>query len=98
MPADITEALPDYVNRLNSIDATADYIEDAISGQATPIYGLLGIRKELRLMDSYDLDPHGEAVAAGHRWQGGRHVRAAAVHPAHVRLMPSRCSIYLRWT
>ena len=35
------------------------YIEDAISNNASHanLYELLGIRKELRLMSSYDLDP-----------------------------------------
>ena len=34
--ADITEALPDYVNRLNSIDTRLlTYIDDAISGNAS---------------------------------------------------------------
>ena len=34
--ADITEALPDYVNRLNSIDTRLlPYIEDAISNNAS---------------------------------------------------------------
>ena len=54
---DITEALPDYVNRLNSIDTRLlTYIEDAISNNASHanLYELLGIRKELRLMSSYD--------------------------------------------
>ena len=33
---DITEALPDYVNRLNSIDTRLlEYIEDAISNNAS---------------------------------------------------------------
>ena len=50
---DITEALPDYVNRLNSIDERLlTYIEDAISGNASHanLYELLGIRKEMRLL------------------------------------------------
>ena len=57
---DITEALPNYVNRLNSIDTRLlTYIDDAISGNASHanLMELLGIRKEMRLMDSYDLDP-----------------------------------------
>lgn len=56
--ADITEALPDYVNRLNSIDERLMiYIEDAISGNASHanLYELLGIRKEMRLMDGVPL-------------------------------------------
>ena len=50
---DITEALPDYVNRLNSIDTRLlPYVEDAISneGSHSNLYENLGIRKELRLM------------------------------------------------
>ena len=97
--ADITEALPDYVNRLNSIDTRLlTYIEDAISGNASHanLMELLGIRKEMRLMDSYDLDP--ERVKRSLRaiegqWQGGRHVKGGLRFSTprgsqHVRLMP----------
>ena len=97
--ADITEALPDYVNRLNSIDERLlTYIDDAISGNASHanLYELLGIRKEMRLMDSYDLDP--ERVKRSLRaiegqWQGGRHVKGGLRFSTprgsqHVRLMP----------
>ena len=55
---DITEALPDYVNRLNSIDTRLlAYIDDAISGNASHanLMELLGIRKEMRLMDGAPL-------------------------------------------
>ena len=96
---DITEALPDYVNRLNSIDTRLlTYIDDAISGNASHanLMELLGIRKELRLMDSYDLDP--ERVKRSLRaiegqWQGGRHVKGGLRFSTprgsqHVRLMP----------
>ena len=96
---DITEALPDYVNRLNSIDMRLMvYIEDAISNNASHanLYELLGIRKEMRLMDSYDLDP--ERVKRSLRaiegqWQGGRHVKGGLKFSTprgsqHVRLMP----------
>ena len=96
---DITEALPDYVNRLNSIDTRLlTYIEDAISGNASHanLMELLGIRKEMRLMDSYDLDP--ERVKRSLRaiegqWQGGRHVKGGLRFSTprgsqHVRLMP----------
>ena len=96
---DITEALPDYVNRLNSIDTRLlTYIDDAISGNASHanLYELLGIRKEMRLMDSYDLDP--ERVKRSLRaiegqWQGGRHVKGGLRFSTprgsqHVRLMP----------
>ena len=96
---DITEALPDYVNRLNSIDTRLlTYIEDAISGNASHanLMELLGIRKEMRLLDSYDLDP--ERVKRSLRaiegqWQGGRHVKGGLRFSTprgsqHVRLMP----------
>ena len=96
---DITEALPDYVNRLNSIDTRLlPYVEDAISGNASHanLYELLGIRKELRLMDSYDLDA--ERVKRSLRaiegqWANGRHVKGGLKFSTprgsqHVRLMP----------
>ena len=56
---DITEALPNYVNRLTAFDERlVAYAEDALSNNASHagIYELLGIRKTLRLMDSYDMD------------------------------------------
>ena len=56
---DITEALPRYSERLAAIDQRlVEYVEDAISNNASHanIYELLGIRKTLRLMDSYDMD------------------------------------------
>jgi len=96
---DITEALPDYVNRLNSIDERLlPYVEDAISNNASHanLYELLGIRKEMRLMDSYDLDP--ERVkrtlrAIEGQWANGRHVKGGLKFDTprgdmHVRLMP----------
>ena len=96
---DITEALPDYVNRLNSIDERLlTYVEDAISGNASHanLMELLGIRKEMRLMDSYDLDP--ERVKRSLRaiegqWANGRHVKGGLKFDTprgdmHVRLMP----------
>ena len=96
---DITEALPDYVNRLNSIDTRLlTYIEDAISNNASHanLMELLGIRKEMRLMDSYDLDP--ERVKRSLRaiegqWANGWHVKGGLRFSTprgsqHVRLMP----------
>ena len=96
---DITEALPDYVNRLNSIDTRLlPYVEDAISGNASHanLYELLGIRKEMRLLDSYDIDP--ERVkrtlrAIEGQWANGRHVKGGLKFSTprgsqHVRLMP----------
>ncbi|MBQ1571160.1 MAG: hypothetical protein IIZ78_08560, partial [Clostridiales bacterium] len=58
--SDIRDALPFYANRLNECDERLMiYIEDAISNNASHanLHELLGIRKELRLMSSYDLDP-----------------------------------------
>lgn len=96
---DITEALPDYVNRLNSIDTRLlTYIDDAISNNASHanLMELLGIRKEMRLLDSYDLDP--ERVKRSLRaiegqWANGRHVKGGLRFSTprgsqHVRLMP----------
>ncbi|MBR2776276.1 MAG: hypothetical protein IKD75_04045, partial [Prevotella sp.] len=96
---DITEALPDYVNRLNSIDTRLlTYIEDAISNNASHanLYELLGIRKEMRLMDSYDLDParvKRSLSAIEGQWANGRHVKGGLRFSTprgsqHVRLMP----------
>ena len=97
--ADIQEALPDYVNRLNSIDTRLlTYVEDAISNNASHanLYELLGIRKEMRLMDSYDLDPQRvqrSLRAIEGQWKNGRHVKGGLKFSTprgsqHVRLMP----------
>ena len=96
---DITEALPDYVNRLNSIDTRLlTYIDDAISNNASHanLMELLGIRKEMRLMDSYDLDPQRvkrSLRAIEGQWANGRHVKGGLRFSTprgsqHVRLMP----------
>lgn len=96
---DITEALPDYVNRLNSIDTRLlTYIDDAISNNASHanLMELLGIRKEMRLMDSYPLDPERvkqSLSAIEGQWQGGRHVKGGLKFSTprgsmHVMLMP----------
>ncbi|MBR3330115.1 MAG: hypothetical protein IKG25_02730 [Mogibacterium sp.] len=107
---DITEALPDYVNRLNSIDTRLlTYIEDAISNNASHanLYELLGIRKTLRLMDSYKLDPeraHRKLKAIEGVWKNGRHVKGGLRFSTprgsqHVRLMPfqvyAECTIHM---
>ena len=96
---DLRTHLPDYANRLNAIDPRfMAYIEDAISneGSHANIYELLGIRKELRLMDSYDMDPervqrHMKAIEG--QWKNGRHVKGGLKFDTsrgnqHVRLMP----------
>ena len=96
---DLRTHLPDYVNRLNSIDTRLlPYVEDAISndGSHANLYELLGIRKELRLMDSYDLDPERvkrSLKAIEGQWQNGRHVKGGLKFDTprgnmHVRLMP----------
>ena len=96
---DLTDALPYYRKQLDRIDGRlTDYIADAISDQAAHanIYELLGIRKVLRLMDSYDVDA--ERVRLAIRaiegvWQNGKHIRGGLKFDTprgnrHVRLMP----------
>ena len=96
---DIATALPRYRQRLDSIDTRLSaYIEDAISndGSHANLYELLGIRKELRLMDSYDIDR--ERVQRSIRaiegqWRNGKHIKGGLKFDTprgniHVRLMP----------
>lgn len=104
--SDIREALPRYADRLNECDERLmQYIEDAISNNASHsnYYELLGIRKELRLMDSYDMDiPRVQRTlrAIEGQWQGGRHVKGGLKFSTprgsqHVRLMPFQ--VWLIW-
>jgi len=97
--SDIREALPRYADRLNECDERLmQYIEDAISnnGSHCNFYEALGIRKELRLMDSYDMDiPRVQRTlrAIEGKWQNGRHVKGGLKFSTprgsqHVRLMP----------
>lgn len=97
--SDIREALHRYEDRLNECDPRLmEYIEDAISNNASHsnYYELLGIRKELRLMDSYSLDvPRVQRTlrAIEGRWDNGRHVKGGLKFSTprgamHVRLMP----------
>ena len=97
--SDIREALPRYAERLNECDERLmQYIEDAISNNASHsnFYELLGIRKELRLMDSYALDiPRVQRTlrAIEGRWENGKHVKGGLKFSTprgamHVRLMP----------
>ena len=97
--SDIRDALPFYANRLNECDERLMiYIEDAISNNASHanLYELLGIRKELRLMSSYDLDPQRvkrSLRAIEGQWANGRHVKGGLRFSTprgsqHVRLMP----------
>ena len=96
---DLRTHLPDYANHLNVIDTRLmAYIEDAISndGSHANLYELLGIRKEMRLMDSYDLDPQRvqrSLRAIEGQWKNGRHVKGGLRFSTprgsqHVRLMP----------
>ena len=96
---DITEALPRYSERLAQCDQRlTEYVEDAISNNASHanIYELLGIRKTLRLMDSYEMDVprvHRTLRAIEGVWQGGRHQKGGLKFSTprgsqHVRLMP----------
>lgn len=97
--SDIREALPRYAERLNECDERLmQYIEDAISNNASHsnYYELLGIRKELRLMDSYDLDiarVQRTLRAIEGKWENGKHVKGGLKFSTprgamHVRLMP----------
>ena len=96
---DLRTHLPDYANRLNAIDPRLmAYVEDAISndGSHANLYELLGIRKEMRLIDSYDLDPQRvqrSLRAIEGQWKNGRHVKGGLKFSTprgsqHVRLMP----------
>jgi phage terminase large subunit-like protein len=103
-------ALPLYRERLDSIDARLYfYIDDALSNHASHsnLFELLGIRKTLRLMDSYKLDPdraHRKLKAIEGEWRNGRHVKGGLrfMTPRgqqHVRLMPfqvyAECTIHM---
>ena len=96
---DIKAALPDYMDRLNAVDGRLlAYIEDAISndGSHANLYELLGIRKELRLMDSYEMNPQRVQMvlrAIEGVWKDGKHVKGGlefdtARGNMHVQLMP----------
>ena len=104
--SDIREALPRYADRLNECDERLmQYIDDAISndGSHSNLYENLGIRKELRLMDSYDMDiPRVQRTlrAIEGRWENGRHVKGGLKFSTprgamHVRLMPFQ--VWLIW-
>lgn len=97
--ADITDALPRYADRLDAIDPRLTaYIEDAMSDNASHagLYELLGIRKEFRLMESYDLDPdrvRRTLRAIEGQWSYGHHMRGGLKFSTprgsqHARLMP----------
>ena len=96
---DIGSNFNNYLNALNIVDdRLAIYIHDAISnnGSHANLYELLGIRKVLRLMDSYRIDT--ERVQRTLRaiegvWERGKHVKGGLKFDTprgnrHVRLMP----------
>lgn len=96
---DITKALPSYVNTLMSIDPRLlVYVEDAISnnGSHANLFELLGIRKELRRMASYQVNPskvHTAIRAIEGIWENGHHKKGGLKFDTprgnrHVRLMP----------
>lgn len=97
--ADINEHLHEYVNRLNAIDSRLlRYVEDAISndGAHCNIYEALGIRKELRLLDTYEISPSRTQMAIRAIegvWKDGKHEKGGLKFDTprgnqHVRLMP----------
>ena len=107
---DLVDALPLYKERMDSIDTRLYiYIEDALSNHASHsnLYELLGIRKTLRLMDSYALDiprARRKITAIEGQWKDGRHVKGGLKFSTprgqqHVRLMPfqvyAECSIHM---
>ena len=96
---DIKNALPEYSARLDRVDdRLMDYIADAISnqGEHANLYELLGIRKTLRLMSSYELMPKRVKMvirAIEGVWDGDKHVKGGLKFDTprgdqHVRLMP----------
>ena len=96
---DLTEALPKYRERLDAIDSRLyEYASDAISndGSHANLYELLGIRKELRLMDSYQVNPQRVQMtvrAIEGQWKNGKHIKGGLKFDTprgnmNVRLMP----------
>ena len=96
---DITRNLPNYEVQLVNVDERLlYYIQDAVSndGSHANIYELLGIRKVLRLMDSYELNPHRVQLvirAIEGVWNKGVYVKGGLKFDTprgnmNVRLMP----------
>ncbi len=97
--ADLEEYLPTYVDRLNAFDPRLlYYIEDAMSNHASHanVFELLGIRKEFRKLDSYNIDPervHKSLRAIEGVWKNGHHIMGGLKFDTprgnqHVLLMP----------
>ena len=96
---DLTEALPRYRARLDAIDPRLyGYVADAVSNGASHanLFELLGIRKVLRLTDSYDVNADRVRLwlrAIEGVWKDGRHVKGGLKFDTprgndHVQLMP----------
>ena len=96
---DLQNNLPRYKAQLDTIDARLHYyIADAIAndGEHANLYELLGIRKVLRLMDSYEINMKKvgiviraiEGVWEGNVWKRGGLKFDTPRGNAHVRLMP----------
>ena len=96
---DIAKAMPSYVNTLTDIDPRlVAYVEDAISnnGSHANLFELLGIRKELRRMSSYQVNTskvHTAIRAIEGIWENGHHKKGGLKFDTprgnrHVRLMP----------
>ena len=97
--SDISSFLPDVKEQLVVVDPRlAEYIEDAISeeGAHANLYELLGIRKQLRLLSSYQLNVsrvHMVIRAVEGVWNEKKHVKGGLKFDTprgnmHVRLMP----------
>ena len=96
---DIKNALPEYSTLLNQVDARiVEYISDAISedGNHANIYELLGIRKVLRLVSSYELNKQRTQMvirAIEGVWEGNKYIKGGLKFDTprgnmNVRLMP----------
>ena len=96
---ELREVLPSYRDRMDAIDNRLyAYAADAVRTDmdTANIYELLGIRKVLRLMDSYELNIRQTKriiLAIEGRWSEGRHVSGGLKFDTprgnmHVRLMP----------
>lgn len=97
--ADLNAAILGYKLQLDAIDKRLyAYIDDAMSndGSHANLYELLGIRKALRLMDSYEVNAQRVQMvirAIEGQWANGRHVKGGLKFDTprgnmHVRQMP----------
>lgn len=97
--ADLNAAILGYKLQLDEIDKRLyAYIDDAMSndGSHANLYELLGIRKALRLMDSYDVNAQRVQMvirAIEGQWKNGKHIKGGLKFDTprgnmHVRQMP----------